>query len=235
MARQINTWLLTDKDAARQMSLTTLALRIMSAQPCIEAIQQEQAAGMAANTLIQTLDSYDRVVNRGYHIPLEESQGKQRVKKWWMERIYRVLVEGVQQEQLERGEESLTPSPAEAISVLTIHKAKGLEFPVVAVVVDERSKARSGGTHRLEQDMLPFRQGFAGEQDPVLILGGNEEARAVQDLVRLHYVAYSRAQSVLLLLVPDDHLKSSPPAIGLGTDAEWLQRRVEEWPARKQK
>ena len=81
MARQINTWLLTDKDAARQMSLTALALRIMSAQPCIEAIQQEQAAGMAANTLIQTLDSYDHVVNRGYRIPLEESQGKQRVKR----------------------------------------------------------------------------------------------------------------------------------------------------------
>jgi len=237
MARQINTWLLTHEDAARQMSLTTLALRILNAQPCIEAIQQDKTAEMAAHTLIQTLDSYDRIVEHGYRIALEESQGKKRVAKWWMERIYRILVEGVQNEQLERGEETLAPPPTDAMSVLTIHRAKGLEFPVVAVVVDERNCGHPGAAHRLEQDVLPFRQDLAFEKDPTptLILGGDEEARAVQDLVRLHYVAYSRAQSLLLLLVPDGLLKSSPPAIGLGTDAAWFRQQAEEWPPRQQK
>jgi ATP-dependent exoDNAse (exonuclease V) beta subunit len=237
MARQINTWLLSHEDAARVMSLTTLAQRILNAQPCIEAIQQDKAAEMAIHTLIQTLDSYDRIVEHGYRIALEESQGKKRVKKWWMERVYRILVEGVQQEQLERGEEPQAPLPTDAMSVLTIHKAKGLEFPVVAVVVDECNRGQPGATHRLEEDVLPFRQDRALSKDatPTFLLGGDGEARAVQDLVRLHYVAYSRAQSVLLLLIPDDHLKSLPPAIGLGTDAAWFRQQVEEWPPRPQK
>lgn len=235
MARQINAWLLTHEDAARQMSLTTLALRILNAQPCIEAIQKDKAAEMAANTLIQTLDSYDRIVEHGYRIALEEVAGKKRVAKWWMERIYRILVEGVQNEQLERGEETVTPSPPDVMPVLTIHRAKGLEFPVVAVVVDKRSNGHPGASHRLEEDVLPFRQDLPLGEDATLILGGDEEARAVQDVVRLHYVAYSRAQTVLLLLVPDGHLKSSPPAIGLGTDAGWFRQQVEEWPPRQQK
>jgi DNA helicase-2/ATP-dependent DNA helicase PcrA len=234
MARQINTWLLTHEDAARQMSLTTLALRILNAQPCIEAIQKDKAAEMAANTLIQTLDSYDRIVEHGYRIKLEDSLGKKRVAKWWMERIYRILVEGVQNEQLERGEETVTLPPTDAMPVLTIHRAKGLEFPVVAVVVEKDNSGHPGSSHRLEQDVLPFRQDLPLVEDPTLLLGGDDEARAVQDVVRLHYVAYSRAQSILLLLVPDGHLKS-PPAIGLGTDAAWFQQQVEAWPARKQK
>lgn len=236
MARQINTWLLTHEDAARAMSLTTLALRILNAQPCIEAIQKEKAAEMAAHTLIQTLDSYDRIVEHGYGgIPLKEEQGKKRVAKWWMERIYRILVEGVQNEQLERGEETVAPSSSpDVMPVLTIHRAKGLEFPVVAVVVEKGNSVHPGASHRMEQDVFPFRQDLALAMDSTLLLGGDAEARAVQDVVRLHYVAYSRAQSVLLLLVPDDHLKS-PPAIGLGTDAAWFRQQVEEWPPRQQK
>ena len=68
-----------------------------------------------------------------------------------------------------------------------------------------------------------------------LFLGGTDEERAVQDLVRLHYVAYSRAQVLLLLLIVDEHLKDSPPALGLGADAEWFGQRIEVWPPRLQK
>ena len=234
MARQIHAWLLSDEAGARSMSLTTLALRILNARPCIEAIESEKAAELAAQTLIQTLDSFDRIVGHGYRIALDDSLGKKRVAKWWMERIYRILVEGVQNEQLERGEETVISFPTGAMPVLTIHRAKGLEFPVVAVVVEKENSGHPGASHRLEQDVLPFRQDLALIEDPSFILGGDAEARAVQDVVRLHYVAYSRAQAVLLLLVPDGYGKS-PPALGLGTDAEWFHSRVEEWPARQQK
>jgi hypothetical protein len=85
--------------------------------------------------------------------------------------------------------------------------------------------------------VLPFRKDLTREQaaQPNIFLGGNDEERAIQDLVRLHYVAYSRAQVLLLLLIVDEHLKSSPPAIGLGTDAEWFRQRVEVWPDKKRK
>lgn len=51
--------------------------------------------------------------------------------------------------------------------------------------------------HRLERDVYPFHQDLTAEQatSPELVLEGNEEDRAVQDLVRLHYVA---------MMVPDE-------------------------------
>lgn len=240
MARQITTWLLMDEKAASTMSLPKLAQRILNAQPCIAAIEQDQEAEAAVQMLIQTLDAYDRIVEKGYHIPLEEvpgGPGKKRVAAWWMQRLYYVLVEGIQQEHLERGEERIPRLQTSALSLLTIHRAKGLEFPVVAVVIDKENQPSPKAEHQLERDVFPFRQVLIREQaaQSDLLLGGNDEERAIQDLVRLHYVAYSRAQTVLLLLIVDEHLKISPPALGLGTDAEWFYQKVEVWPTRQQK
>ena len=125
----------------------------------------------------------------------------------------------------------------DAMTVLTIHKAKGLEFPVVAVVVDKQNSATSDSVHRLEQDVLPFRQDLVREKDltPTFLLGGDAEARAVQDIVRLHYVAYSRAKSVLLFLILDEHLEAEPPALGIGADAAWFRQQVEVWPPQQKK
>ena len=237
MARQITTWLTTDPHAARQMSLTILAQRILNAQPCIDLIENDPASEQAAHSLIQTLDSYDRVVRHGWTIQMEEVQGGKRVKKEWMQQVYSVLVEGIQQEHLERGENMRETFHPDAMTVLTIHKAKGLEFPVVAVVVDKQNSATSDSVHRLEQDVLPFRQDLVREKDltPTFLLGGDAEARAVQDIVRLHYVAYSRAKSVLLFLILDEHLEAEPPALGIGADAAWFRQQVEVWPPQQKK
>jgi len=240
MARQINTWLLAEEKGTSSMSLAKLAQRILNAQPCITAIEQDQEVEAAVQMLIQTLDAYNRIVEHGYHIPLEEAPGglgKKRVRALWMQQLYRILVEGIQQEHLQRGEEHTPRLPTDALPLLTIHGAKGLEFPVVAVVVDKQKQSSPKAEHQLERDVFPFRQDLTGEQvaQPDLFLGGNDEQRAVQDLVRLHYVAYSRAQALLLLLIVDEHLKGAPPALGLGADAEWFRQRVEVWPDKKRK
>jgi DNA helicase-2/ATP-dependent DNA helicase PcrA len=240
MARQITTWLLTNEKAGASMSLGKLAQRILNAGPCIAAIEGDQSAEAAVQMLIQTLDAYDRIVEQGWRIPVEEvpgNPGKKRIKAWWMQRLYRVLVEGILSEHLERGEEPPPRKRSEGLTLLTIHKAKGLEFPIVAVVVEKQNQARAKAEHRLERDVYPFRQDLTAEQaaSPELVLGGNEEDRAVQDLVRLHYVAYSRAQALLLLLTIDDHLKTEPPALGLGIDAEQFRQQIEVWPPKPQK
>ena len=240
MARQVTRWLLTEEKAASSMSLTKLAQRILNAAPCITAIEHDPDAEVAAQMLIQTLDAYDRIVEKGYHIPLEERPGiagKKRVARWWMERLYYVLVEGVQQEHLERGEERVSQLPDDMLSLLTIHRAKGLEFPVVAVVAEKQNHVSAKSEHQLERDLYPFRQDVTEEQtqNVDLLLGGTDSERAIQDLVRLHYVAYSRPQSVLLLLITDEHLEQPTLALSLGIDREQFREYIEVWPPKQKK
>lgn len=229
-AFQIHRWLVSDEEAAQKMRLTSLAQRILNLEPCIAAIQQDPDAEQAAQLLIQTLDSYDRIVEHGWPMVWEEQpQGTKRVAKWWMRRVYYTLVAGIQQDQFSRDEDPPAPPALDAIQALTVHKAKGLEFPIVIVVVDSRSECKPDETHRLEQDLFPFRQDIDGAMDPTFFLGGDEAARAVQDLVRFHYVAYSRAQQVLIFLTPDG-LFQEPVAIGLGTDGTKPQEYLAVWP-----
>lgn len=223
--------MLAGKGATISTPLSTLGKQILNAKTCMEGMQKEGIAEIAVRSLIKVLDSYDRVVNHGWKIQLEEVSGRKQIARQWMERVYFVLLSGISQNLNSREEEMEMPPPTDALSVLTIHKAKGLEFPVVAVVVDKVNQAFPDAAHHLEEDVLPFRQDF--ENDIERVLGGTKEERALQDIVRRHYVAYSRAQWILLLLVPDQYMETSPPAIGLGKDAEWFRNHVQEYPPRK--
>ena len=119
--------------------------------------------------------------------------------------------------------------------MLTIHGSKGLEFPVVAVVVDDDNTGTPDNVHRLERAVMPFRRDLPDNTDPSEILGGSDDARAVQDVIRLHYVAFSRAQEILLLLVPDQHLEE-PCALGVGPTEEWFRQQIKgAWPIRSTK
>jgi DNA helicase-2/ATP-dependent DNA helicase PcrA len=103
-------------------------------------------------------------------------------------------------------DEDIMPSvPRNRLQFMTIHQAKGLEFPLV--IVDVSSDYRSdhpttrfrrfpespSSVQGLEDDLAPFCDiGPLRVARPPL-------ARTFDDLIRLYYVAYSRPQSVLLL------------------------------------
>lgn len=94
--------------------------------------------------------------------------------------------------------------PNNRINIMSIHQSKGLEFPLVIVDVGSRfSKNRIKTSHlrfpkeggksaNIEDRIRPF--------SPLGIGSRDSKDRAFDDLTRLYFVAFSRAQDVLLLI-----------------------------------
>jgi len=125
---------------------------------------------------------------------------------------------------IETNEDLLETLPADRVNVLSIHQAKGLEFPLVIVDVgsDFRTPHRtqafkrfprdSGSTSNIEDELRPFSS-----------VGAPQRAgldRAFDDLIKQYFVAYSRPQDVLLL-VGLNSVRDSIPNIDTGWDRRW--------------
>jgi DNA helicase-2/ATP-dependent DNA helicase PcrA len=111
--------------------------------------------------------------------------------------------------------EAVQPAPADSVKLMTVHMAKGLEFPMVAVAGLSAGSARDGSPkygifpdarvadprraqgfpYELREDAghLPR---FAGN---ARIFRTELEARALEDERRLFYVAITRARQLLVL------------------------------------
>ena len=132
-------------------------------------------------------------------------------------------------------DEDIMPSvPRDRLQFMTIHQAKGLQFPLVIVDVGSRFKINSpkqrflrfpeeiSNVARMEDDVehclpSPIR-GHRGGID-----------RTFDDLVRLYYVAWSRPQSVLMLVGNESGLRYSTTirniALGWLRDGTWPWRQ----------
>lgn len=117
----------------------------------------------------------------------------------WRQKFYYSLVGLLVAEGMSDPEQEEVISPADRLPIMTVHQAKGLEFPFV-FVYGLRQRANQDSSVRLEEALSQFRQ------NPRL-LGFNRQQRTEQDLIRFYYVAYSRAQYALIHLVPRVHLR----------------------------
>ena len=105
---------------------------------------------------------------------------------------------------IEINEELLETLPPDRINIMSIHQAKGLEFPLVIVDVGSDFRGnytaqafkrfpRDGGkTCNMEDELRP--------NSPLEPSQRSALDRAFDDLIRLYFEAYSRAQDVLLLV-----------------------------------
>jgi len=122
---------------------------------------------------------------------------------------------------VEVNEELLETLPSDRINVMSIHQAKGLEFPLV--IVDVGSDFRTDH-HAHAFKRFPGNGGKSCSVEDELRnhspLGQSNRSaldRAFDDLIRQYFVAYSRAQDVLLL-VGLNSVRESIPNVATGWD-----------------
>ena len=98
------------------------------------------------------------------------------------------------------------------VQLMTIHKSKGLEFPIV-VLADTGNRGRSSGQEKLYYHSSEFGLTLnLGFKNYFRLLGEEEiEKREIAEVKRLLYVALTRAQSHLIISGGHNRLNQSSP------------------------
>lgn len=149
--------------------------------------------------------------------------------------VYSDLFEPIAQKLIEIDEDLLFAIPRHRLSIMTIHQSKGLEFPLV--IVDVGSEFR---TAHAKQRFKRFPDSPSSPVEMESALSAFTEVgplrtardalqRTFDDLTRLYYVAYSRAQSALLLVGLRRNIEYGTRIQNVATfwrrDGSWTWRR----------
>lgn len=140
----------------------------------------------------------------------------------WRHQFYNALVTLMLQEGISDPEDEEVMYPMDRVPFMTVHQAKGLEFPIVFVAKPDE-KAEVGAPVLIEQEMQQFRKSDVLLSDP--------SDRSRQDLIRFYYVAYSRAQYILFILLKSNEVDPGEEAgqqLGLGGGKlNWLKNHLD--------
>lgn len=136
----------------------------------------------------------------------------------WRQNFYYSLVGLLVSEGMSDPEEEEIICLEDRLPIMTVHQAKGLQFPFVFVYGLNQTPGQESSV-RLEDDLSQFRQ-------PPSLLGFNQQQRTEQDLIRFYYVAYARAQHALIHLAPQVHLRGGNGFGFPGQDVHRFQQSV---------
>jgi DNA helicase-2/ATP-dependent DNA helicase PcrA len=118
--------------------------------------------------------------------------------------LIRDFLAPIASDMIDVDEELVGTFPRDRLSILSIHQSKGLEFPLTIVDVGsefrtnhaaqafKRFPSTGSASHRMEDAMRPYSDLHSEARGVV--------DRAFDDLIRQYFVAFSRAQNVLLLV-----------------------------------
>ncbi len=162
--------------------------QLLPLEPFQSATREENTARNFAifSNLIAVFQSY-------YHYTVITHRNREHIRFHFFTSFLRLLHDG----GINEYEDQNAPFPKGHVQVMTIHQAKGLEFPVVAV--GSLSKQLSS-PKQIDRELGPFYHRPAFEPANRITLF---------DRMRLHYVAFSRPQKVLVLTAherPKAHL-----------------------------
>ncbi len=164
--------------------------RLVAMEPFVTALKAEDTARNLAlfSRLLNIFQNY-------YHYTVVTHANREYLRFHLFSSFLRLLYDG----GINEYEDPDRPLPKGFVQAMTIHQAKGLEFPVV--VVGSLSKQLSS-PKGIDRDLSPFyhRPPFEPERRITLF-----------DRMRLHYVAFSRPQKLLVLTsheTPKPHFAS---------------------------
>jgi DNA helicase-2/ATP-dependent DNA helicase PcrA len=156
---------------------------------------------------IQALEELGGFLGRLVHQPTDQELSDRSVRAL-LEDFLRPILLGV----IKIDEEMVESFPRDRLSILSIHQSKGLEFPVAIVDVSSDFKTNHHGTRPKRFPDEPggthVQEDFMRAYTDLQTETRSGRDRAFDDLIRQYFVAFSRAQSLLLLVGVS---KGSPP------------------------
>lgn len=135
----------------------------------------------------------------------------------------REVFETIAEENADVNEDIMPYVPHSYFPLMTVHQAKGLEFPLVVVDVGSNFQRNHHAQARFryprDGDNTHFTEDHVAVFTPV---GSNRlvrrrQQRAFDDIRRLYYVAKSRAENVLILVGLTSQVRLSNPVLSVAT------------------
>lgn len=180
------------------VTLRDLFYRVLS-RPPFSAWQEDPSRTFRLGQLSAILESFSSVDSDTLRVSRD---GNGRFSQSWLRaRFYPRLIGYLHQASLDDPEDMDHQIVPGLVQVMTVHQSKGLEFPVVVVGSLALEPKAMDVTFRLEDLLAPF------SRAPRSLAGAAQ--RAVQDLVRFYYVAFTRAENALLLSGHDSEVKKA--------------------------
>lgn len=136
----------------------------------------------------------------------------------WSSSFYYLFIGYLSRQGLDEEEDEDVICPSGMVPVMTMHQAKGLEFPFV-FVGHANASPKVSTSHRLETELSAFPANAART-----FVRLPEQNRAELDLIRQYFVAYSRAQYALIIMGTNSQLSNG--RIPCGPDRSWLRNRT---------
>jgi len=120
---------------------------------------------------------------------------------------FRAFIEWLEEaaERGAAGEAPVVEEGTDGVRMMTVHKAKGLEFPVVILVDPTAPAVRNEPTHHVDHARRLWVERVAGCA-PIELLENRDEVlrREEEESIRLTYVAATRARDLLVIPVVGD-------------------------------
>ena len=175
--------------------------RLLSYEPFHSWMENPTDRSYRMGMLTKLIDSYCAVpiwnkpgTNRGYLSTSSREDHPGQLSQIWLSNFYYSIIGLLAREGIGDPEDEEVIVPEDQFPIMTIHQSKGLEFDFVFVYRLNKKLGDSTAV-LLEDALIPFR-----EIPPEIRFTPTE--RNEQDLIRLYYVAYSRAKYALVHLVP---------------------------------